>query len=61
MVDMEFFSRTIFYHNTPLTPGEVKEMMEDAMENLDSPLKMEDMVIIRKKIDKGGDYSEACR
>ena len=54
-------SRTIFYHNTPLTPGEVKEMMEDAMENLDSPLKMEDMVIIRKKIDKGGDYSEACR
>jgi len=49
---------TIFYHNTPLTPGEVKEIMEDAIDDLDSTLNMEDIVIIRKKIDKGGDYSE---
>jgi len=49
---------TIHYHDTPLTPGEVKEKMEEAIDDLDSRLKIDGIVIIRKKIDKGGDYSE---
>ena len=55
---MWLVSRTIHYHDTPLTPGEVKEKMEEAIDDLDSRLKIDGIVIIRKKIDKGGDYSE---
>lgn len=32
--------------------------MEEAIDDLDSRLKIDGIVIIRKKIDKGGDYSE---
>ena len=58
MVDMYLILRTIHYHDIPLTPCEVKEKMEEAIDDLDSRLKIEDIVIIRKKIDKGGDYSQ---
>jgi len=49
---------TILYDDIALTPGEVREKMEEAISDLDSKIRMDDIVIIRKKIDKGGDYSE---
>ena len=56
--DIYFVLRTIHYDDIPLTPGEVKEKMEEAIDDLDSMLEIDEIVIIRKKIDKGGDYAE---
>ena len=48
---------TIRYRGMPMTLEEVKERLDEVMD--DSNLQLdEDIVIIRKKIDKGGDYSE---
>ena len=55
---MYLVSRSVHYDDIPLTPGEVKEKMEEAIDDLDSMLEIDDIVIIRKKIDKGGDYAE---